>query len=51
MYSVLGKEVMSSSFQVKTVNDIAIPNHLAKGIYIVQLVANEVKQSIKIIIE
>jgi len=51
MYSVLGKEVMSSSFQVKTVNDIAIPNHLAKGIYIVQLVTNEVKQSIKIIIE
>ena len=51
MYSVLGKEVTSSSFQMKTVNDIAIPNHLAKGIYIVQLITNEAKQSRKIIIE
>jgi len=51
IFSVLGKEVTSSSFQMKTVNDIAIPNHLAKGIYIVQLITNEVKQSRKIIIE
>ena len=51
MYSVLGKEVTSSSFQMKTVNDIAIPNHLAKGVYIVQLITNEAKQSRKIIIE
>ena len=51
MYTTLGKQVLSSSFNVQTVNDIALPNNLAKGIYLVQLVSTGTKETKKIIIE
>jgi len=36
MYDILGKEVLRSSFEGNSINDIALPN-LKKGVYIVQL--------------
>ena len=51
VYTILGKEVLSSDFQLKTVNDIALPSHLASGIYLVQLETKNTKLSKKIILE
>jgi hypothetical protein len=51
MYTVLGKEVASHSFNIKSVNNVAIPSNLSKGVYLVNLVTNGAKQTKKIIIE
>lgn len=51
MYSVTGKQVLTTSFEMQNINDIALPRNLSTGVYIVQLVANNKKQSKKIIIE
>jgi hypothetical protein len=51
MYTTTGKQVLSNSFIIETVNDIALPNNLSKGIYIVNVVTNATKQTKKIIIE
>lgn len=51
MYTTTGKEVLKSSFEAATVNDVALPVHLAKGVYLVQLVTEETMQTKKIIIE
>ena len=51
IFNLLGKQVISSSFEMKTVNNIAMPTSLSKGIYLVHLVTNAVKQTKKIIIE
>jgi hypothetical protein len=51
MYTTTGKQVLSNSFTIQTVNDIALPNNLAKGIYLVNVVTSTTKQTKKIIIE
>ena len=51
MYTVLGTVVMNTSFKAENVNDVALPENLATGIYLVQVVANGAKQTKKLIIE
>ena len=51
MYTVLGTVVMNTSFKAENVNDVALPENLATGIYLVQVVANGKKQTKKLIIE
>ena len=51
MYTVLGKVVLSTTFKAENVNDVALPENLATGIYLVQVVANGKKQTKKLIIE
>ena len=51
MYTILGTVVMSTSFKAENVNDVALPENLATGIYLVQVVANGKKQTKKLIIE
>ena len=51
MYTVLGTVVMSTSFKAENVNDVALPENLATGIYLVQVEANGAKQTKKLIIE
>jgi methionine-rich copper-binding protein CopC len=50
LYTVLGKQVMSSSFKSNGVSDISLPK-LASGVYIVQLQTDFGKLNKKIIIE
>jgi hypothetical protein len=50
LYNVLGKQIMSSSFQTSGLKDIPLPN-LAKGVYIVQLETGASKLNKKIILE
>jgi hypothetical protein len=50
MYTAIGKEVLSYAFQMKRVQDIPLPKNLAKGVYIVQCIANGTKQSKKLLI-
>jgi len=51
MYTILGTVVMNTSFKAENVNDVALPENLAAGIYLVQVVANGKKQTKKLIIE
>ena len=51
VFTILGKEVVSSDFQLETVNNIALPSHLATGVYVVQLGTDSAKETKKIIIE
>jgi hypothetical protein len=51
MYNVLGKQLFTTSFNMETVNDIALPKNLAIGVYIIQLASNRGTQTKKIIIE
>ena len=51
MYTVTGKQVLSSSFEIQTVNDVTLPVNLARGVYLVNLQTNQAKQTKKIIIE
>jgi hypothetical protein len=51
MHTILGTVVMSTSFKAENVNDVALPENLATGIYLVQVVANGAKQTKKLIIE
>lgn len=51
MYSIQGKEILSHSFYMESVNDISIPQNLARGVYIIHLIAEGIKQNKKIIIE
>ncbi|TXD49568.1 MULTISPECIES: T9SS type A sorting domain-containing protein [unclassified Polaribacter] len=51
MYTLLGKEVLSYNFEMATVNDIPLPQNLATGIYVVQLMANGTKQTKKLRIQ
>ena len=51
MYTVLGKVVLSATFKAENVNDVALPENLATGIYLVQVVANGAKQTKKLIIK
>lgn len=50
MYNITGKEVLSRSFKMQTVNDVALPR-LSTGVYLVQFIAKGVKEIKKIIIE
>ena len=50
MFTVLGKQVMSTSFKTNGYKDILLPN-LAKGVYIVQLETEAGKLNKKIILE
>ena len=50
LFSLLGKEIISTSFKSKEVKDISLPK-LATGIYIVQLETEKGKLNKKIIIE
>lgn len=50
LYTILGKEVLHSSFEANGAKDIALPT-LAKGIYIVQLANENSSVSKKIILE
>ncbi|WP_435415096.1 T9SS type A sorting domain-containing protein [Polaribacter aestuariivivens] len=51
MYGITGKQVLATSFKMQSVNNIALPNNLSKGVYIVQFVSGNSKQTKKIIIE
>ena len=50
MYNITGKEVLSRSFKMQTVNDVALPR-LSTGVYLVHFIAKGVKEIKKIIIE
>lgn len=50
MFSLLGKKIMTTSFNAKSVNDVKIPN-LSTGIYIVQLKTDKGTMSKKIVME
>jgi hypothetical protein len=50
MYTAIGKEVLSYALQMKKVQDIPLPKNLAKGVYIVQFIANGTKQTKKLLI-
>ena len=50
IYSMLGKQVMSTSFTANVFKDLALPN-VSKGIYLVQLETENGKLNKKIIIE
>ena len=51
MYSISGKQVLATSFAMQSVNNITIPSNLSKGVYVVQFVSDNSKQTKKIIIE
>ena len=51
IYSITGKEVLSHTFSMQTVYDIALPTNLSTGVYVIQLNTNNSKQSKKIVIE
>ena len=51
MYNVLGKEIFTTAFKMKTVADVALPKNLTTGIYILQLNANGAQQIQKIFIK
>lgn len=51
MYSISGKQVLATSFVMKPVNNITLPSNLSKGVYVVQFVSDNSKQTKKIIIE
>ncbi len=50
LFNILGKQVMTNSFEANVVNDISLPK-LVKGIYIVQLETEAGKLNKKIILE
>ena len=50
LYTILGKEVLSRSFQGNGVNDISLPI-LTKGVYVVKLATNKGTANKKIIIQ
>lgn len=50
LFSLQGKEVLSTSFTAKNVNDVALPS-LSAGVYLVQVVSNTGKHTKKIILE
>lgn len=50
MYNITGKEVLSRSFKMQTVNDVALPR-LSTGVYLVQFITKGTKEVKKIIIE
>jgi hypothetical protein len=50
LYNILGKEIMSSSFNSDGVKDFSLPK-LATGVYIIQLETEAVKLNKKIILE
>tara|TARA_B110000090_G_scaffold89704_1_gene101750 strand:+ start:1002 stop:3725 length:2724 start_codon:yes stop_codon:yes gene_type:complete len=51
LYSLQGKEISNHSFMLEKNNNIALPGHLAQGVYLVQLQVNEVQQTNKIVID
>ena len=51
MYSVTGKQVLAKSFTMQSVNNIALPSNLSKGVYMIQFVADNHMQTKKILIE
>jgi hypothetical protein len=51
MYNILGKQVLSTSFDVIGAKDIAIPNDISKGIYFVKLETADGILNKKIILE
>ena len=50
LYTILGKEVLSRSFQGNGINDISLPI-LTKGVYVVKLATNKGTANKKIIIQ
>lgn len=51
MYNILGKQVLSTSFDAMGTQDIAIPNDISKGIYLVKLETADGILNKKIILE
>lgn len=51
IYDVLGKQVLNTSFKATGIHNIALPSHLSKGVYIVQLTTNTRRISKKINIQ
>ncbi|UAM99921.1 T9SS type A sorting domain-containing protein [Polaribacter litorisediminis] len=51
MYNLLGKQVLSTSFEAMGTKDIAIPNDISKGIYFVKLETSDGILNKKIILE
>ncbi|MDA9339640.1 BspA family leucine-rich repeat surface protein [Polaribacter sp.] len=51
LYNLQGKEISNHSFMLEKNNNIALPSHLAQGVYLVQLQVNEVQQTNKIVID
>ena len=51
MYSVLGQELLIRAFKMKPENDIALPDNLAAGMYLIQVITNGTKQTKKLFIE
>ena len=50
MFNILGKQVLSSSFQAKGVNDVTLPS-LQQGVYILQIASQNGTINRKIVIE
>jgi hypothetical protein len=51
LYSILGKLAMQTTFESRSINDVALPNNLSKGIYFVQLEKQGIIYRKKIIVD
>jgi len=51
MYSVTGKLVFTKQFVSQNISDVAIPERISTGVYVVSVVSNTVKLNKKVLIE